>query len=126
MIGALLIDKELLIANGHLVGTRLEENLRDTSSYTAGLQTATAEVNFIHKARYSAQLSVVSICFCLKEASNSVLPPYSWAGERSLFSLMFKYWMLIMKFQIDYLVSFRSMREGNFNFLDKILISLVK
>ena len=31
-----------------------------------------------------------------------------------------------MKFQIDYLVSIRSMREDDFIFFDKILISLVK
>ena len=42
---ALLIEKELLIANGHLVVTGLEENLGDTSIYTAGLQTTTVEVN---------------------------------------------------------------------------------
>ena len=40
---ALLIEKELLIANRHLVGTGLEENLGDTSIYTAGLQTATTK-----------------------------------------------------------------------------------
>ena len=54
------------------------------------------------------------------------MPSYSWAEEPSLFSRMFKYWTLIMKFQIDYLVSIRSMREDNFIFFDKILISLVK
>ena len=114
LLGALLIEKKLLIANGHLVGTGLEENLGDTSSYTAGLQTATVEVNLIHKARYSVRLSVVQICICLKEASKTVLPSYSWAEEPSLFSRMFKYWTLIMKFQIGYLVSIRSMREDNF------------
>ena len=91
LLGALLIEKKLLIANGHLVGTGLEENLGDTSSYTAGLQTATVEVNLIHKARYSVRLSVVQICICLKEASKTVLPSYSWAEEPSLFSRMFKY-----------------------------------
>ena len=79
---ALLIEKELLIAKGHLVGTGLEENLGDTSLYTAGLQTD----------RYSVQLSVVPIYICLKEeadeASNSTLPLYSWAEERSLSSCM--------------------------------------
>ena len=56
----------------------------------------------IHKARYSVQLSVVPIYICLEEAleaGNSVLQPYSWAEERSLFSPMFVYWMLITKFQ---------------------------
>ena len=129
MFGALLIEKELLIANGHLAETRLEENLGDTSIYAAGLETATVEVNLVHKAMYSVQLSVVPIYICLKEAlkaSNSVLSLCSWAEERFLFSRMFKYWMLIMKFQIDYLVSSRSMKKGNFKFFDKILISLVK
>ena len=129
MFGALLIEKELLIANEHIVRKGLEENLGDTSVYTAGLQTATVDVNHIHKARYSLQLSVVPIYICLKEAheaSNSVLSLYSLVEERSLSSRMFKYWMLVMKFQIDYLVFIRSMREGNFKLFDKILISLRK
>ena len=129
LFGALLIEKELLIANGNLVGTGLEENLGDKSIYTAGLQTATVDVNHIHKARYLLQLSVVPIYICLKEAheaSNSVLPLHSWVEERSLSSHMFKYWMLIMKFQIDYLVFMRSMREDNLKLFNKILISLVK
>ena len=100
LLGSLLIKKKLLIANEQLVGTGLEENLGDTSSYTAGLQTATVEVNLIHKAKYSVRLSVVQICICQKEASKTVLPSYSWAEEPSLFSRMFKYWTLIMKFQI--------------------------
>ena len=45
LLGAFLIEKKSLIPNGHLVGTGLEENLGDTSSYTAGLQPATVEVN---------------------------------------------------------------------------------
>ena len=49
---SLHIKKELLIANGHLVaGTRLEDILSDTSIHTVGLQTATVDVNYIHKAR---------------------------------------------------------------------------
>ena len=129
LFGALLIEKELLIANGHLVGTGLEEILGDTSIYTAVLQTATANVNHIHKASYSIQLSVVPIYICLREAneaSNSVLPLYSWAEERSSSSRMFTYWMLIMKFQIDYLVFITSMRERNFKLFDNTLMSQVK
>ena len=123
------MEKELLTANRHLVaGTGLEEILGDTSIDTACLQTATVDVNHIHKARYSVQLSVVSIYTCMKKAhktSNSVLPLFSWAKERSSSSRMFKYWMLIMKFQINYLVFIRSIREGNLKLLVKILVSLV-
>ena len=119
-----------MIANGHLVaGTGLDEFLGDTSIDTAGLQTATVDVNHIHKARYSVQLSIVSIYTCLKKvhkASNSVLSLFSWAQERSSSSRMFKYWMLIMKFQINYLVFIRSMRKDNFKLFVKILMLLIK
>ena len=95
--------------------------------YTAGLQTATVDVNHIHTARYFVQLFVVPIYICLKahEASNSVLSLYSLAEELSSSSRMIKYWMLIMKFQMDYVVFIRSMSEGHFEFLDKTLMSLV-
>ena len=119
-----------MIANGHLVaGTRPDEILGDTSIYIAGLQITTVDVNHTQKAMYSVQVSVVSIYICLKEAheaSNSLLPLYSWIEERSLSGRMLKYWMLIMKFQIDCLVFITSMGEGNFKLFDKILISLVK
>ena len=87
------------------------------------------DVNLIHKARYSVQLSFAPVYICQKkahEAGDSTLPLYSWAKECSLSSRMFNYWMLIMKFQINYLVFIRSMREGNFKLFDKILIFLVK
>ena len=46
LFGALHTEKELLIANGHLVeGTRLEGITDDTSIYTVGLQTATVNVS---------------------------------------------------------------------------------
>ena len=52
ILEVLHIKKELLIANGHLVaGTRLEGILSDTSIHTVGLQTATVDVNHIHKAK---------------------------------------------------------------------------
>ena len=130
LFGALHIEKESLIANEHLVaGTELDEILGDTSIDIAGLQTATIDVNHIHKARYTVQLSVVSMYTCLKKAhkaSNSVFPLFSLAVERCSSSRMFKYWMLIMKFQINYLVFIRSMREGNFKLFVEILISLAK
>ena len=78
------------------------------------------DVDHIHKARYSVQLSIVLIYICFKEAhkaSNSVLLLYLLAEEFSSCSCMFKYWMLIMKFQINFLVFIRSMREDSFKLL---------
>ena len=117
-----------MIANEHLVAeTGLDEILGDTCIDTAYLQTA--DVNHIPKARYSDELSAVSIYTCLKKAhkaSNSILSLFSWAGERSSSSRMFKYWKLIMKFQINYLVFIRSVGKSNFKLFIKIMISLVK
>ena len=54
LFGALHIEKELLIANEHLVAEiGLQEILDDTSIYTACLQTTTVNVKHVHKARYS-------------------------------------------------------------------------
>ena len=39
---------------------------------------------------------------------------------------MFKYWMLIMKFEINALIFIRSVAEGSFTLFVKILVSLVK
>ena len=71
----------------------------------------------------------MSIYTCLIEAhkaSSSVLPLFSWKEEHSSSRCMFKYWMLILKYQSDYLVFIRSMSEGNFKLFVKILISLIK
>ena len=75
LFGALDIEKAFLIANGHLVnGIGLNKILGDrtidttVSDTTIGLETAFVDVNHFHKARYSVQLSVVSIYACLKEA----------------------------------------------------------
>ena len=54
LFGAIYIEKEILIATGHLVaGTGLKGILGDTSIYMVHLQTASVDVNHIHKARYS-------------------------------------------------------------------------
>ena len=48
LFGAVHIEKESLKSNGHLIaGTGLGEILGDTSLDTAGLQTATMDVNYI-------------------------------------------------------------------------------
>ena len=73
--------------------------------------------------------SIVLIYTCLKEADkarNSILLLFFWAEECFSSSSMFKYWMLITKFQISYLVFIRSMREHSFKPLVKIMIFLVK
>ena len=87
LFGALLIEKELVITNGHLGVTGLDENIAGTSINTAGLQTVTVDINHIYKVKYSIQLFVVPICICLKEAhkgSNSVLLLHLWAEEHCL------------------------------------------
>ena len=89
----------------------------------------TVDVNHNHKATYSVQLLVLSIYTCLTEAhkaSNSALLLFSWAEERSSSSSLFMYWMLIIKFQINYLLFIRFMREHNFKSFVKTLIFLVK
>ena len=132
MLGALHIETELLIATGHLVvGTGLDEILVDTSINTAGLQIVTVDVNHIHKVgtQFNCLLNIKSVYTCFKEAhkaSNSVLLLFLWAEERSSSSSMFMYWMLIMKFQFNYLVFTRTMRKHNFKSFVKILIYLVK
>ena len=119
-----------MIGNEHLVaGTGLHEILGDTCIDTAGLQTTTVDLNHIHKVRYSFQLSVVSIYTCLKKthkASNSILSLFSYEEECSSSTRMFKYWMLIMKFEINALIFIRSVAEGSFTLFVKILVSLVK
>ena len=61
------MEAELLIENKCLVAvTGLDKILGNTAIDKVGLQTATVDLNHIHKARYSVQLSVVSIYTCLK------------------------------------------------------------
>ena len=64
---AVHMEAELLIENECLVAvTGLDKILGNTAIDKVGLQTATVDLNHIHKARYSFQLSVVSIYTCLK------------------------------------------------------------
>ena len=66
---------------------------------------------------------------CLKDAHNQSqtnLSLFSWADEVANSNIMFKYWLLILKFQIDYLVVVRSLREGRFHLFINVLLSLVK
>ena len=63
-----------------------------TSIDTAGLQTATVDLNHIHKARFSIQHSLVSLFTCLKEAQkaiNSLLSLFLWMEEHFSPSCMF-------------------------------------
>ena len=110
-------------------GIRLNDILGDSSIDTIGLQTASVDVNHIHKARYSVQLSIVAMYACLKEAhaqSQTELSLFSWADEIAKTNIMFKYWYLILQFQTDYLVFIRSLRKGNFKLFLNVLQSLVK
>ena len=110
-------------------GTWLTEILGDNDIDTIGLQTASVDVNHIHKSRYSVQLSVVAIYACLKEAydkSKSDLPLFEWADDMSRSNHMFKYWLLILKFQINYLVFVRALREGDFTLFLEVIQQFVK
>ena len=130
LFGGLHIENALLIANGNLLGGSGLDNILGVAAIdTIGLETAVLDVNHIHKAGYSLQLSVVVIYACLKEAythSKSGLPLFTWAGEVAKSNHMFKYWLLILKFQMDYLILIRSLREGNFILVVNVLKSLVK
>ena len=118
IFGCLHIEKALLISNEHLVrGIGLNDILGDSSIDTIGLQTTSVDVNHIHKARYSVQLSIVAMYACLKEAhaqSQTELSLFSWADEIAKTNIMFEYCYLILQFQTDYLVFIRSLRKGNF------------
>ena len=73
--------------------------------------------------------AVVVIYDCLKEAythNKSDLPLFTWAGEAAKSNHMFKYWLLIMKFQMDFLIFIRSLWEGHFILFVNVLKSLVK
>ena len=94
------------IANGNLIGG-LDEILGDSAIDTIGLETAAVDVNHIHNARYSVQLSVVSVYACLIEAykqNKSGLPLFDWAEVVAESNNMFRYWLLMLRFQIDYLI----------------------
>ena len=68
MLCVLHIKKALLGANRNLVnGTRLSYLLSDNTIETIGLETASIDVNYIHKTRYYFQLKVFAIYKCLKE-----------------------------------------------------------
>ena len=59
LFGALLIKKELLVANGQLVGTGLKEILGDTSVHRVDLQTSPVGVNHIHKLQLPVKCSTI-------------------------------------------------------------------
>ena len=110
-------------------GSGLDEILGDIAIDTIGLETAAVDVNHIHKARYSVQLSVVSVYARLKVAykqNKSGLPLFDWAEVVAKSNNMFKYWLLMLRFQIDYLIFTKSLREGSFILFVNVLKYLVK
>ena len=90
LFGALHIETELLIANGHLVtGTGPDDIIGDTSIDADGVQTATVDVNHIYKASYSVQMSVVSIYTYLKKLTKQViLYCYYLCGQKNVLHLV--------------------------------------
>ena len=130
IFGGLHIEKALLTSHGLLIGgSGLEDILGDKQIETIGLQTAAVDVNHIHKGRYAIQLSSTAIFACLKAAytqSQSDNPLLNWANEMAKQNLMFRYWFIILNFQIDYLVFVKSLREGKFLLFINVLKSLIK
>ena len=113
LFGSLHIEKAILTANGNLIGgIGLKEILGDRTLDTIGISTASIDVNHIHKARYSVQLSVVAIYAALKDAhrkSTCSKPLMEWANDVAKSNIMFKYWLQIFNIQIDYLIFVRSL-----------------
>ena len=130
IFGGLHIEKALLTSHGLLIGgSGLEDILGDKQIETIGLQTADVDINHIHKGRYAIQLSSTAIFACLKAAytqSQSDNPLLDWANEMAKQNLMFRYWFIILNFQIDYLVFVKSLREGKFLLFINVLKSLIK
>ena len=95
----------MIVAHGNMIrGSGLEDFLGDKKIETIGLQTAALDVNHIRRGRYVIQLSSVGIYACLKAVyaqSNSVMPIFEWANEIAKDNLMFKYWLMILNFEID-------------------------
>ena len=105
LFGGLHIEKAMLVARGNLIrGSGLENLLGYKQIGTIGLQTAALDVNHIHRGRYVIQLSSVGIYACLKAAyaqKNLDMPIFEWVNEIAKDNLMFKYWLMILNFQID-------------------------
>ena len=104
----------MLVAHGNLIrGSGLEDLLADKQIETIGLQSAALDVNHIHRGRYVIQLLSVGIYACLKAAytqSKSDMPIFERPNEIAKDNLMFIYWLMILNFQIDYLVFVKSIK----------------
>ena len=130
MLGALHIEKALLIVHSKLIGgTGVAAIIGDNRIHIIGLQNAVLDVNHIYKSRYSLKLCSAAVYACLKGAhhkSGSQIDLLPWAQLMASECLMFKYWLTVLQFEIDLLVFLRSIREGNFSLYVVTLRTLIK
>ena len=130
MLGALHIEKALLIVHSKLIGgTDVDAIIGDNRINIIGLQNAVLDVNHIYISRYSLKLCSAALYACLKGAhhkSGSQIDLLPWAQLMASECLMFKYWLTVLQFEIDFLVFLRSIREGNFSLYVVTLRTLIK
>ena len=105
LFGGLHIEKAMLVAHGNLIrGSGLEDLLGDK------------------------QIETIGLYVCLKAVyaqSNSDMPIFEWVNEIAKDNLL-KYWLVILNFQIDYLVFVKSIKGRQVFALVNVLKSLVK
>ena len=119
MLGALHIEKALLFVHSKLIGgTGVDTIIGDKRVNIIRLQSAVLDVNHMYKSCYSLQLCSATLYSCLKDShckSGSQIELLPWAQRMANECLMFKYWLTVLQFEIDFVVFFRSIREGNFS-----------
>ena len=129
MLGALHIEKALLIVHSKLIGgTGVDAIIGYNRINIIGLQNAVLDVNHIYESRYSLKLCSATLYACLKgtHKSGSQIDLLPWAQVMASECMMFKYWLTILQFEIDFLVFLRSIREGNFSLYVVTLRTLIK
>ena len=129
IFAVLHIEQCLLVTHGQFIeGSSFREILEACSLATIGV-CAVVDVNQIKQARYWVQ---VTLCFLYRklvdavEADRSTLDQWKCLEEKPLSSSVAHYWSLVINLQIEILVFFHSIREGNFYLYVQSLRNLLK